>query len=251
MLENDNIVCDGIAVIEDRTTTVKTRMIAGREYLISNQQLLLRWDIEDDSAIENATLSTIIDNAISSISDSDVLVISDYGQGVVTDESANRLMKAAKLADVPIICDPKLTGLHRTHGADWVIFQTRGLDLMAKRLACSNSVEAAEKLVVEHGWKHLVVLGGENGVTIYNSDGTMAFSPCNLESPRGVIGIIDAVGVALAAALTLNLSVEDVAHLANAACECIMGADDQFTLTGADLADRLGEVAWNMQISQR
>ena len=40
-------------------------------------------------------------------------------------------------------------------------------------------------------------------------------------------------------------------NLANAACECIMGADDQFTLTGADLADRLGEVAWNMQISQR
>lgn len=251
LLKNDNIVCDGIAVIKDRTTTVKTRMIAGREYLISNQQLLLRWDIEDDSPIDNATLSTIIDNAISSISHSDVLVISDYGQGVVTDESANRLMKAAKLADIPIICDPKLTGLHRTHGADWVIFQTRGLDLMAKRMACSNSVEAAEKLVDEHGWKHLVVLGGENGVTVYNDDGTMAFSPCNLESPRGVIGIIDAVGVALAAALTLDLSVEDVAHLANAACECIMSADDQFTLTGVDLADRLGEVAWNMQISQR
>jgi len=251
LLENDNIECDGVAVIKGRTTTVKTRMIAGREYLISNQQLLLRWDIEDDSEIDDASLSAIIDSAVSKISDSDVLVISDYGQGVVTDESATRLMKAAKLADVPIICDPKLTGLHRTHGADWVIFQTRGLDLMAKRLASTSSADAAVKLVADHGWKHLVVLGGENGVTVYNSDGTKAYSPCNLESPRGVIGIIDAVGVALAAALTLGLSVEDSAYLANAACECIMSADDQFTLTGADLADRLGEVAWNMQISQR
>ena len=146
-------------------------------------------------------------------------MISDYGQGVVTDESASRLMNAAKLANIPVICDPKPTGLHRTHGADWVIFQTRGLDLMAKRMACTSSAEAAARLVADHGWKHLVVLGGENGVTVYNSDGTMAFSPCNLESPRGVIGIIDAVGVALAAALTLEISVEDVAHLANAACE--------------------------------
>ena len=251
LLKNDNIECSGIAVIEGRTTTVKTRMIAGREYLISNQQLLLRWDIEDDSEIDNATLSAIMDSAISRISDSDVLVISDYGQGVVTDESATRVMKAAKLAGVPIICDPKLTGLHRTHGADWVIFQTRGLDLMAKRLASANSADAAAKLVADHGWKHLVVLGGENGGTVYNSDGTTAYSPCNLESPRGVIGIIDAVGVALAAALTLGLSVEDVAHLANAACECIMSADDHFTLTSADLADRLGEIAWKMQISQR
>ena len=42
-LEEEEVDCDGIAIIEDRITTVKTRMIAGREYLISSQQLLLRW----------------------------------------------------------------------------------------------------------------------------------------------------------------------------------------------------------------
>ena len=251
MLEGDDIDCSGIAVIEGRTTTVKSRLIAGREYLISNQQLLLRWDIEDDSEINKESLSEIIDQAVNKISSANVLVISDYGQGVVTDEGASRLMNAAKLANVPIICDPKLTGLHRTHNADWVIFQTRGLDLMAKRLASNSAADAAYKLIAEHGWKHLVVLGGENGVTVYNDDGSMIHSPCNLESPRGVIGIIDAVGVALAAALSIGLSVEDSAHLANAACECIMSLDGNFTLTSADLANRLGEVAWNMQISQR
>ena len=55
------------------------------------------------------------------IGSADVLVISDYGQGVVTDEGASRLINAAKVAGVPVICDPKLTGLHRTAGADWVI----------------------------------------------------------------------------------------------------------------------------------
>ena len=131
-------------------------MIAGREYLISSQQLLLRWDIEDDTPIDTEAHSSIIDQAVTKIGSADVLVISDYGQGVVTDEGASRLINAAKVAGVPVICDPKLTGLHR-NGADWVIFRPE-LDLMAKRMACNDSSEAAKILIKENDWGNLVVL---------------------------------------------------------------------------------------------
>ena len=250
-LEGEEVECDGIAIIEDRTTTVKTRLIAGREYLISNQQLVLRWDIEDDTPIDSEAHSSIMDQAVKRITSSDVLVISDYGQGVVTDEGAARLIKAAKDADVPVICDPKLTGLHRTAGADWVIFQTRGLDLMAKRMASNDSSETAKILIKENDWSNLVVLQGENGVTVYTSNDQVISAPCTLAEPRGMIGIIDAAAVAVAAGVNLGLTVEDIAHLANAACECIMNGTQNFTLTSDDLANRLGEVAWSLQISQR
>ena len=250
-LEEEEVDCDGIAIIEDRTTTVKTRLIAGREYLISNQQLVLRWDIEDDTPVGAEAHSTIMDQAVNRITTSDVLVISDYGQGVVTDEGAARLINAAKLAEVPVICDPKLTGLHRTAGADWVIFQTRGLDLMAKRMASNDTSEAAKILIKENDWSNLVVLQGENGVTVYTSNGDVISAPCTLAEPRGMIGIIDAAAVAVAAGVNLGLTVEDIAHLANAACECIMSGTQNFTLTSDDLANRLGEVAWSLQISQR
>ena len=250
-LETEEVECDGIAIIEDRITTVKTRLIAGREYLISNQQLVLRWDIEDDSPIDAEAHSTIIDQAVSRIASSDVLVISDYGQGVVTDEGAARLINAAKVANVPVICDPKLTGLHRTVGADWVIFQTRGLDLMAKRMACNDSSEAAKIMIKENNWSNLMVLQGENGVTVYTDQDEVISAPCTLGEPRGVIGIIDAAAVAVAAGVNLDLAVTDIAHLANAACECIMSETQNFTLTSDDLANRLGQVAWSLQISQR
>ncbi|MDP6869778.1 MAG: PfkB family carbohydrate kinase [Candidatus Poseidoniaceae archaeon] len=250
-LEKEGVECDGIAVIDGRTTTVKTRLIAGREYLITNQQLLLRWDIEDDRAIDEEALDEIMDQAVKRITNSDVLVISDYGQGVVTDESAARLVNAAKSAKVPVVCDPKLTGLHRTKGADWVIFQTRGLDLMAKRMACNTASEAAAILVKENQWGNLMVLQGENGVIVYTTDGEIIHATCTVEQARGVIGIIDAAGVAVCAGVKLGLSPLDIAHLANAACECIMSKDNNFTLTREDLADRLGEVAWSLQISQR
>ena len=250
-LKDEHVNCSGIIELDGRTTTVKTRLIAGREYLISNQQLLLRWDIEDDTQIDTEVLNSLTDKAVSEIPDSDVLIISDYGQGVVTDENALRLIKTAKLANVPVICDPKLTGLHRTFGADWVIFQTRGLDLMAKRLAFNDSSEAAKMLIKENEWGHLMVVQGEHGVTVYTKDEEVISVPCTLAEPRGVIGIIDAAAVAVAAGVNLGISVKDIAHLANAACECIMSGTQNFTLTARDLANRLGEIAWSLQISQR
>ena len=47
MLEEEGVQTSGIAVLEGRTTTVKTRLL-GAEGLIKGEQLLLRWDIEDD-----------------------------------------------------------------------------------------------------------------------------------------------------------------------------------------------------------
>ena len=56
MLEQEGVETSGIAVLEDRTTTVKTRLLGAREGLIKGEQLLLRWDIEDDEPISNDAL---------------------------------------------------------------------------------------------------------------------------------------------------------------------------------------------------
>ena len=104
-------------------------------------------------------------------------------------------------------------------------------------------------LIKENDWSNLVVLQGENGVTVYTNDEQVISAPCTLAEPRGAIGVIDAAAVA--AGVNLNLEVTDIAHLANAACECIMSGTQNFTLTSDDLANRLGEVAWSLQISQR
>ena len=50
-LESEGVTTHGIAIVEDRTTTVKTRMLASRESLIREEQLLLRWDIEEDAPV--------------------------------------------------------------------------------------------------------------------------------------------------------------------------------------------------------
>ena len=68
-----------------------------------------------------------------------------------------------------------------------------------------------------------------------------------------MIGLIDAAAVAITAAVATGLDVHATALLANAASECILGADrtERFVLTRDDLIERMRETAWNLQISKR
>ena len=133
-LENEDVDVSGIAIIEERVTTVKTRMLASRESLIQGEQLLLRWDVEEDEPIPEHALQVIYDQAIQNLDNADCVILSDYGQGVVYDSGVERIAKHAKELNIPIIADPKLTGLHRTHDVDWIIFQSRGFELMKRRI---------------------------------------------------------------------------------------------------------------------
>ena len=253
MLEAEGVETSGIAVLEERTTTVKTRLLGAREGLVKGEQLLLRWDIEDDDPIPSTALTSLIDRTIEAIPDSSCLILSDYGLGVLNDAGAERLISKAKEHNVPIIADPKLTGLHRTQGVDWVLFQSKGLELMRRRLGAATGAEAASMLIESNDWKHLLILEGQDGVTIHSRNEETVHVQCMLEEIRQMIGLIDAAAVAVATAITLGLSVEETAQLANAASECILIADrtDRFVLRLDDMVDRIGDIAWSLQVSKR
>ena len=199
MLEQEGVETSGIAVLEDRTTTVKTRLLGAREGLIKGEQLLLRWDIEDDEPISNDALESLIQRTIENIPNSSCLILSDYGLGVLNDQGAERLISEAKKHNVPIIADPKLTGLHRTQGVDWVLFQSKGLELMRRRIGAATGADAAASLLESNDWKHLLILEGQDGVTIHSKDAETVHVQCMLEEIRQMIGLIDAAAVAVAA----------------------------------------------------
>ena len=84
----------------------------------------MRWDVEEDEPIPENALEAIYDQAIANLDNADCVILSDYGQGVIYDSGAERITEQAKNMNIPI-ADPKLTGLHRTHEVDWIIFQSR------------------------------------------------------------------------------------------------------------------------------
>jgi D-beta-D-heptose 7-phosphate kinase/D-beta-D-heptose 1-phosphate adenosyltransferase len=252
-LENEGVHSTGIAIVEGITTTVKNRLLATRESLVSEEQLLLRWDIEGDKKLPNEAIESLFGEAAIHLDEATAVILSDYGHGVIVEEGVKTIIEAASAKNIPIIADPKLTGLHHTHGVNWVVFQANGLELMRRRLGVESGDDAAHRLIENHDWQHLVVVCGAGGVTIYSADGSSVHAECTLTDLRQMIGLVDAAVVAIAVAISEKLGVSHTAQLVNAACECILAASssDSFVLSRDDLVDRIGEMAWNLQVSKR
>lgn len=252
-LEDAQLSTEDTIVIEEFTTTVKTRLLGSRKSLVGDEQLMLRWDIEDDNTVPDNALIELYSKVDKSLEDASALIISDYGLGVVTDDETEKVIQQAKNLGVPIIADPKLTGLHRTQNVGWVLFQQQGMELMRRRLGEDSDEGTAKNLMNEYNWDHIVVVSGIDGVTIYSHNQNPVHAPCTLTEVRQLIGLLDAAAVAIAIALNQNFDVEDTALLINATCECILSAEEMrnFIITKDELFHRIGEHAWNLQVSKR
>ncbi|MEE2812527.1 MAG: PfkB family carbohydrate kinase [Candidatus Thermoplasmatota archaeon] len=251
LLQNENISMNGVRVVANRETIVKTRVYGARESLIDRSQLLLQIDEEPQSEMPEEVSNRLTISALESLSDASALVLSDYNKGAVTDEGAATLIAQAKKNKIPVICDPKLTGLNRTKDATCVLFEVRGLELTRRRLGHESSTETAQHLISTYSWDALIVLGGSQGLWLYTADAEHHI-PCMLDDARQMIGLHDAAAVAMAAALSQGTSLHDAATLAHAACETILSAEEgREALDRRTLSASLDERAWQMQVSDR
>ncbi|MGB1459651.1 MAG: hypothetical protein ACPG7N_05595, partial [Candidatus Thalassarchaeaceae archaeon] len=75
------------------------------------------------------------------------------------------------------------------------------MEIMRRRLETSDSTSAASELISTYDWDALVVLGGINGVTLYQSEGDVIHFDCTASTPKQQIGLHDAAATALAIAL--------------------------------------------------
>ncbi|MCZ6466399.1 MAG: PfkB family carbohydrate kinase, partial [Alphaproteobacteria bacterium] len=89
------LVVDG-----SRQTSVKTRFIAGT-------QQMMRADRETTAAVETAVAGQILDAATQALPECAVVVLSDYGKGVLGADVAGAVIAAARSAGKPVVVDPK------------------------------------------------------------------------------------------------------------------------------------------------
>ena len=249
---SDGISIDGIETVENRQTLTKIRFFGSRQSLLEKTQILLQADREALEDLDIQVSNRLVEKTLESIPDSCALVISDYDKGVLTDEGAQKLIDCARKFSIPSIVDPKLTGLERSRGATVVLFEIRGLDLLRRRLMLESAEEAAFSLIKTYDWESMIVLGGIDGVTLYEANGDIDFIPCSAPSPSQQIGLHDAAATALAAALGNNFSMSSAVVLAAAACECLLSAEASHEFVNRrTLVLWLDELSWQLQISDR
>jgi|TARA_B100000959_G_scaffold286924_1_gene368084 D-beta-D-heptose 7-phosphate kinase/D-beta-D-heptose 1-phosphate adenosyltransferase len=250
-LKSMGVGSENIIQVKDRSTLTKIRFFGSRESLLDRSQILLQADRGPNEPLENSVSDSLIESARSNIPDSCALVISDYDKGVVSNDGAQTLIATANEKGIPIIVDPKLTGLEKSRGATVVIFEKRGMSLLSRRMGLDDD-HAAKRLLEEYSWDGILVLGGIHGIHLHQIEKDSIFMPCMAPTADQQIGMHDAAATSLAAALGSGLDLYDAALLASAACDCVLSAS-----TGRDYIDRatlglwLDELAWQMRISDR
>jgi D-beta-D-heptose 7-phosphate kinase / D-beta-D-heptose 1-phosphate adenosyltransferase len=190
-----------------RPTVLKTRMV-------SQNQQMLRVDREQHGALSSAELADVTNRGLKALDGVGALVISDYGKGVVTTESAQRLIGDA---GVPVIVDPKGRDYSKYKGAT-AVTPNRAEAEAATGIDCSSmdGVEkAGRKLCKQLGLKVAVITLSAQGVAVIPPKGVMTHFPAQARSVYDVTGAGDTFIATFAMAVAAKADFNTAARLAN------------------------------------
>lgn len=221
-----------LSVERGRMTTIKTRYVAGG-------QQLLRTDKETLAPLAPSVTEDLRRVAVGAVSDASVIVLSDYGKGVLTPELVRALIDTGKTQGRPVVVDPKGKDFSRYRGAT-VMTPNRAELAAATGMPVTTSEEieaAAKKLIGECALESLLVTRGADGMTLFSRAGETVHLPAEAREVFDVSGAGDTVVAMLAAALAAGVALPDAARLANVAAGIVVGktgtavatADEVFT----------------------
>jgi D-beta-D-heptose 7-phosphate kinase/D-beta-D-heptose 1-phosphate adenosyltransferase len=223
-----------LAVEAGRPTTVKTRYLAGR-------QQLLRADSESSAPAAEAAAAELARLYERALAKADIVVLSDYAKGTLSDAVLRPAIERAKAAGKRIVADPKSRDAARYSGAD-VLTPNR------QELAAAAALEgdgdeaiarAALALARRAGLGAVLVTRGEHGMTLAEAGGNVRHLPAEAREVFDVSGAGDTVVATLAAALAVGFDLLDAAALANVAAGIVVGKAGTAVVHPADLAGAL------------
>ncbi len=234
LIGNRKGVFPTIVRLAGRPTTSKTRYVAGG-------QQLLRADRETAAPVDDATADRLADAVEAALGDAEVLIVSDYAKGVVTDALMKRIVPAAAAANVPVIVDPKSRNLARYRSAALVTPNLKELSEAADGdLSREDEIVAAARRQIERARIGAVlVTRGAQGMSLVTADEATHFSSVAREV-FDVSGAGDTVVATLAAGMAAGMPVLDAARLANVAAGIVVGKAGTAVVYPDDLLAELG-----------
>ena len=205
-------------------TTVKLRVVA------RNQQLI-RIDFEKtpDHEILEAKLAEFEQR----LPDCDAVILSDYGKGGLT--HITEMIRLARAAGKPVLCDPKGDDYARYAGATIITPNRAELREVVGRWKDEADLAArAQKLRNELGLDAILLTRSEEGMTLFTANGAV-HETAKAREVFDVSGAGDTVIATLAVMLACGADLKDAVSLANRAAGIVVGKLGTAVATLAEL----------------
>jgi D-beta-D-heptose 7-phosphate kinase/D-beta-D-heptose 1-phosphate adenosyltransferase len=230
----------GVALVEDagRPTTLKTRYVAER-------QQILRTDVETRAALSSAIAAEVLERFRAGLAESDVVILSDYAKGVLSDAVTAEAIALARAAGKQILVDPKSRSFLKYRGATLLTPNRHELEGAAGHECASDAdvVRAASAILQESVCEALVVTRGADGMSIIGPTSAPTHIRTVAREVFELSGAGDTVVAALSLALANGAPLVDAARLANIAAGIVVGKLGTASVTAGEIAAMLDETA--------
>ncbi len=235
MLSEKKIDDSGIVAVPGRTTSRKTRILA------SNQQML-RIDRESRVPVDGEQGRMLVDFVRDRIDQFQVILLSDYLKGVLSDEVLRGIIEIGREKGVPVLVDPKGNDYRKYRGAT-LLTPNRKEAQVASGIEIRNEadlVEAGRTLRQSLDLDALVLTRSEEGMSLFVRDRGEIHLPTEAKEVFDVTGAGDTVLSVLGAGLACGFSLEEAARLSNVAAGIVVGKVGTSTVSAEEILETVG-----------
>ena len=202
---------------ENHTTTVKTRVIA-------HSQQVLRIDQEINTELNKFETEHLLQIVKDAITKAEVVIISDYAKGLLSDDVLKILIDEAKSQNKNVLIDPKGKDFKKYSGATILTPNKKELGE-----ACGfdedrvNVLEdIGRSLMSQINLSALLVTQGENGMTLMQNNKKSIYMKASAREIYDVTGAGDTVIATLGVSIGAGRSLETSAQIANTAAGIVV-----------------------------
>lgn len=239
-LEELGVDTEGVIRDPDRPTIQKTRVIAVSQHV-------LRIDRETRMDVTRQTRQKLIAAVRKIVSRVDMVLISDYGKGLITQNLLSQTVKAAQAKKKFVIADPKGFSFAKYAGASLLTPNKKEAGIAAGvEIVDKASLKAAAlKILQAVDIGRLLVTLGKDGMILFERGKKPYAIRAQARQVYDVSGAGDTVLAALGLALAAGASLEAAMHLANTAAGIVVGKVGTAAVTLEELKEAVSSGSLN------
>jgi D-beta-D-heptose 7-phosphate kinase/D-beta-D-heptose 1-phosphate adenosyltransferase len=246
IIRREGINTGGIVYDADRPTSLKTRIIA-------HSQQLVRFDREKLDDISDADQKKIFQFIRQNIASVDVVIIEDYGKGVIRPEFLQDVIRLAKRFKKPVLVDPKDKHFSYYKGVTVITPNRKEAYTMYESGSPSRGLtldQVGKGLLKRLQSEAVLITVGEDGMMLFERNGSVTHIPTAAREVYDVSGAGDTVIAVLAMALAAGAKMLEASMIANLAAGIVVGKLGTATIQHAELEQAVLQCALNYKTSK-
>lgn len=218
LLHENKFNTDGILTDKDRSTTLKTRIIAHNQHVV-------RADFESKNDISQKLTDELVGSVENLINEISGIIIQDYNKGFITKSLISQIIEIARKNNCPVAVDPKFNNFFEFRKVTLFkpnIIETQ--NALGFSLDSDEHISVAGKLLLERlQCENVLITRGSKGMSLFTKDGSEKRVNTKARTIHDVSGAGDTVISTLTMILAAGGDIVEAATIANYAAGVVCG----------------------------